>query len=84
MTHFFSSGIWYQGQLQIRVWAQLEADLEKARHGAPPDPRLAPGLTYGGDGGDNLPQLQFVQDGSLASRIQANCNGEGHRDGDGS
>lgn len=31
---------------------------------------------YGGDGGDNLPQLQFVQDGSLASRIQANCNGE--------
>lgn len=50
-----------------------------ARRDIPANPCLVPGLTYGGDGGDNLPQLQFVQDGSLASRIQANCNGEGHR-----
>lgn len=63
--------------------AELGADPERARRGAPA-PCFVPGLTYGWDGGDNLPQLQFVQDCGLASRIQANCNGEGHRDGDGS
>lgn len=79
MTHFSSSHIWCQGQEQIRASVELGADPEKARHDTPANPRFIPGLTYGGDGGDNLPQLQFVQDGSLASRIQANCNGEGHR-----
>lgn len=58
----------------------MRADPNKAQSDIPVSPCLVPGLTYSGDGGDNLPQLQFVQDGSLASRIQANCNGEGGKE----
>lgn len=54
----------------------MGADPDKAQSNIPASPCLVTGLTYGGDCGDNLPQLQFVQDGSLASCIQANCNEE--------
>jgi hypothetical protein len=32
-------------------------------------------LTYGGDRGDDLAQLELVQDGGLAGGVQAHCRG---------
>ena len=38
-------------------------------------PRSKPCLTNGGDGGDNLAQLQLVQNGGLACSVEADLLG---------
>lgn len=78
VTHFSGSCIWCQLPLLDGEWG---VDPEEASRRTPAPPDLVSRLTYGGNGGDDLPQLQLVQDCGLASCIQANCKGEGHRDG---